>query len=96
MAGRGRLLLEPGFVHDEVDLPTPPVVGRNIEWPLPRTYRSYPSDDLGLQTSPSPSIDPEPEPGTSTLPYSSDDEDEPSPVPISKKGLDRLWQWSPP
>ena len=64
MAGRGRLLLEPGFVHDEVDLPTSPVAGRNIEWPLPRTYQSYPSDDF--HTSPSTSNDPEPEPGTST------------------------------
>jgi hypothetical protein len=73
MAGRGRLLLGPNFIHDEVELTTPPVVGRVIEWPLPRTeYRSYPSDDL--QTSPSPSNDPEPEPGTSTSYTSPDDQ----------------------
>jgi hypothetical protein len=73
MAGRGRLLLGPDFVHDEVELTTPPVVGRVIEWPLPRTeYRSYPSDDL--PTSPSPSNDPEPEPGTSTSSASPDDQ----------------------
>jgi hypothetical protein len=59
MAGRGRLLLGQNFVQDKVELNTPPVVGRVIEWPLPRTeYRSYPSDDL--QTSPSTSNDPEP------------------------------------
>ncbi len=41
MAGRGRLLLGPDFVHDEVEFTTPPVVGRVIEWPLPRTeYRT--------------------------------------------------------
>jgi hypothetical protein len=73
MAGRGRLLLGQNFVQDKVELNTPPVVGRVIEWPLPRTeYRSYPSDDL--QTSTSPSNDPEPEPATSTSSTSPDDQ----------------------
>ncbi|EFX70103.1 hypothetical protein DAPPUDRAFT_113042 [Daphnia pulex] len=74
MAGRGRLLLEPGFVHDEVDLPKPPVVGQVIEWPLPKTeYQSYPSD-ADLHTSPSPSNDPEPEPEPTTSSTSTDDQ----------------------
>ncbi len=65
MAGRGRYLLEPGFVYDDVNPTTPPVVGRVVEWPLPKTEnQSYPSN--ALQTSPSPSNDPEPEPSTSS------------------------------
>jgi hypothetical protein len=72
MAGRGRLLLGPDFVHDEVELTTPPAVGGVIEWPLPRTIPKLSSDDL--QSSTSPSNDPEPEPGTSTSSTSPDDQ----------------------
>ncbi|EFX66003.1 hypothetical protein DAPPUDRAFT_263851 [Daphnia pulex] len=50
MAGRGRLLLEPGFVYDEVNLTPPPQVSRVFDWPRPKTtenqhYDSYSSDD---------------------------------------------------
>ncbi|EFX69812.1 hypothetical protein DAPPUDRAFT_328750 [Daphnia pulex] len=95
MAGRGRLLLGPDFVHDEVELSTPPVVGRVIEWPLPRTeYRSYPSD-ADLHTSPSLSNDPGPEPGTSTSSTSPDDQQtrgvkQPSTVRFSKVKYNRV------
>ncbi|EFX64292.1 hypothetical protein DAPPUDRAFT_266660 [Daphnia pulex] len=40
MAGRGRLLLEPGFVYDEVNLTPPPQVSRVFDWPRPNERKS--------------------------------------------------------
>lgn len=50
MAGRGRLLLEPGFVYDDVNITPPPQVARVFDWPRPKTaenqrYETYSSDE---------------------------------------------------